>query len=385
MTPVDNCERVAEHRSPFKANLFTLNLEIEERRSSPTDQPVMITIRELAKVSGFSPTTISLVLNNSPAGQHIPEKTKERIRELAHKHRYHPNHFARSLRSSRSHAVAVMVPDISDPYCAQVLLGIDKSLYRSTYLPVLIDIQNSRARFRKYVATLLERRIEGVIAVANSLQLQTEMLDVLAKSGIPVIVIGRESTRKGISSVSVDNERGAGIALEHLYQNGHRKIAFIRGPKKVVDSARRWHGICEFAKAASLPLDANLIVELEDTASSSEAGFEATNRLLHQSKRFSAIMAFDDMTAFGAIRALTQAGVTVPEQCSVVGFDDVAAAAYYNPPLTTVAQSMEELGSIGASLFLDATQAQQNNGKGVGPVQRKLEPVLVVRASTTAA
>jgi LacI family transcriptional regulator len=345
----------------------------------------MLTIREFAKVSGFSPTTISLVLNNSPAGQHIPEKTKERIRELAHKLQYHPNQFARSLRSSRSHAVAVMVPDISDPYCAQVLLGIDKSLYRSTYLPVLIDIQNSRVRFRKYVATLLERRIEGVIAVANSLQLETEMLDILAKSGIPVIVIGRESTHGGISSVSVDNERGAGIAFEHLYKNGHRRIAFIRGPKRVVDSARRWRGICEFAKRASLPFDAKLIVELKDAASSSEAGFEAMNRLLHQRKRFSAVMAFDDMTAFGAIRALTQAGVKVPEQCSVVGFDDVAAAAYYNPPLTTVGQSMEELGNIGASIFLQATQTQQNNGMGVQPVQRKLEPVLVVRASTAAA
>ena len=100
----------------------------------------MITIRELAKASGYSPTTISLVLNNSPAGRQIPEKTRERIREFARKLRYHPNQFARSLRSSRSHSVAVMVPDISDPYCAQILLGIDKSLYRSPYLPVLIDI-----------------------------------------------------------------------------------------------------------------------------------------------------------------------------------------------------------------------------------------------------
>ena len=100
----------------------------------------MITIRELAKATGYSPTAISLVLNSSPAAKQIPERTRERIREFARKLRYHPNHFARSLRSSRSHVVAVMVPDISDPYCAQILLGIDKSLYRSPYLPVLIDI-----------------------------------------------------------------------------------------------------------------------------------------------------------------------------------------------------------------------------------------------------
>jgi LacI family transcriptional regulator len=345
----------------------------------------MITIRELAKATGYSPTTISLVLNSSPAGKHIPERTRERVREFARKLRYHPNQFARSLRSSRSHAVAVMVPDISDPYCAQILLGIDKSLYRSTYLPVLIDIQNSRARFRKHVATLLERRIEGVIAVANSLQLQTEMLDVFAKNGIPVIVIGRESNLRWIHSVSVDNRVGARMAIDHLYKNGHRRIAFIRGPKRVVDSGLRWKGICDFAKETSLQLDSNLIVQLEEAASSSEAGYDAMKKLLPHRHRFTALMAFDDMTAFGAIRALTQAGLKVPEQCSVVGFDDIAAAAHYNPPLTTVSQSMEELGSLGVCRFLHAVGTHPaNNGNKVSVVPRRVKPILVVRGSTAA-
>ena len=345
----------------------------------------MITIREFAKASGFSPTTISLVLNNSPAGQHIPEKTKGQIRKWARKLGYYPNQFARSLRSSRSRAVAVLVPDVSDPYCAQVLLGIDNCLYRSTYLPVLVDIQNSRARFREYVATLFERRIEGVIAVANSLQLQTEMLDTFAKNRIPVVVIGRESNHKGISSVSVDNEMGARLAIAHLFELGHRRIAFIRGPKQVVDSARRWTGISEFAEEHGLKLEPGLITELRDTASSSEAGFKAMMDLVRGGARFTAVMAFDDMTAFGAIRALTQVGVRVPEQCSVVGFDDVAAAAFYNPPLTTVRQSMEQLGNIGATIFLRGTQHQQGEGTTIQPVRRKVEPVLVVRASTAAA
>jgi LacI family transcriptional regulator len=343
----------------------------------------MITIRELARASGYSPTTISLVLNNSPAGRQIPEKTRERIQEFARKLRYHPNQFARSLRSSRSHAVAVMVPDISDPYCAQILLGIDKSLYHSTFLPVLIDIQNSRARFRKHVATLLERRIEGVIAVANSLQLQAEMLDVFAKNGIPVIVIGRESNPGWIHSVSVDNRMGARMAIEHLYKMGHRRIAFIRGPQKVVDSGLRWKGICEFAEESSLQLNSKLIVQLKEPASSSEAGHDAMKKLLPQRDCFTAVMAFDDMTAFGVIRALTQAGVKVPDQCSVVGFDDIAAAAHYNPPLTTISQSMEELGNVGVSSFLRAVQTQPaKNGNEVPVVQRKVKPILVVRGST---
>jgi LacI family transcriptional regulator len=342
----------------------------------------MITIRDFAKASGFSPTTISLVLNDSPAGQHIPENTREQIRKWARKLGYYPNQFARSLRSSRSRSVAVLVPDVSDPYCAQVLLGIDKSLYGSTYLPVLVDIQNSRERFREYVATLFERRMEGLIAVANSLQLETEMLNPFAKNQIPVVVIGRESGHHGINSVSVDNKTGARLAIVHLFELGHRQIAFIRGPKQVVDSAHRWAGISEFAREHSLALDSRLVLELKDTASSSEGGFEAMTKLLRRGIHFTAVMAFDDMTAFGAIRALTQAKLKVPEQCSVVGFDDVAAAAFYNPPLTTVRQSMEDLGSIGAAIFLRAIQSQPGDGMRNRSIQRKVEPVLMVRAST---
>jgi LacI family transcriptional regulator len=342
----------------------------------------MITIRELAKASGFSPTTISLVMNNSPAGQHIPAKTKQSIRNWARKLGYYPNQFARSLRSSRSGSIAVMVPDVSDPYCAQVLLGVDEALYRSSYLPLLVDIQNSRARFRKYIGTLFERRIEGVIAVANSLQLQTEMLDIFANNRIPVVAIGRESSDARINSVSVDNKAGARLAITHLFKLGHRRIAFIRGPKAVIDSAHRWLGIVEFAKEASLSLVSALITQLKDSASSSEGGFEAMMRLLRARTPFSAVMAFDDMTAFGAIQALTQAGLKVPEQCSVVGFDDIAAAAHFNPPLTTIGQSMEELGKIGVSIFLQARE-QHGRGSGVRPIHRMVEPVLAVRASTT--
>jgi LacI family transcriptional regulator len=342
----------------------------------------MITIRQLAKASGFSPTTISLVMNDSPAGQHIPAKTKASIRTWARKLGYYPNQFARSLRSSRSGSIAVIVPDVSDPYCAQVLLGVDKALYRSSYLPLLVDIQNSRARFRRYISTLFERRIEGVIAVANSLQLQTEMLDIFANNRIPVAAIGRESSDARINSVSVDNKAGARLAITHLFELGHRRIAFIRGPKAVIDSAHRWLGIVEFAKKVSLPLDSALITQLKDTASSSEGGFEAMMRLLRAGTPFSAVMAFDDMTAFGAIQALTQAGLRVPEQCSVVGFDDIAAAAHFNPPLTTIGQSMEELGKIGVSIFLQAREAQHGRGPGVRPIHRMVEPVLAVRAST---
>jgi len=342
----------------------------------------MITIREFAKACGFSPTTISLVLNNAPAGRHIPRETKESIRRWARKLNYYPNQFARSLRNQRSGSVAVIVPDVSDPYCAQVVMGVTKSLYKSEHLPVLVDIQNSRARYQQFVRTLFERRIEGVIAVANSLQLQTEMLDIFAKNRIPVVAIGRNSQHDFINSVYVDNKAGARLAVDHLFQLGHRRIAFILGPKAVVDSAHRWQGIQEYAAETSLALEPSLISQLKEKASSPESGYEATMKLLRKRAEFTALMAFDDMTAFGAIQALTQSGIRVPEQCSVVGFDDIAAAAHFNPPLTTVGQSMEQLGAIGASLVLQAGKAQRTREARPRSTHQEVQPKLIVRASS---
>jgi len=343
----------------------------------------MLTIRQFAKASGYSPATISLVLNNSPAGESIPSSTRKKIFSVARKLGYHPNRFARSLRSSRSYAVAVIVPDIEDPYCAQILSGIDDALYGSHYLPVLVDIHNSRVRYRKYVTELFERRIDGVIAVANSLQLQASMLSSFEEHNIPVIVIGQEPTSKGMSSVCVDNKEGGRSSIAHLYELGHRRIAIIKGPAKVVDSVHRWDGMAQFAREAGLPLDKNLVIQLEDTSSSSEAGFTAMNQLLKRKSSFTAVIAFDDMTAFGAIRALTLNGRRVPEDCSVIGFDDLMAAAYSNPPLTTISQSMKELGANGVSILLERTAAKDKKlEEQTKAVRKTLKPLLVVREST---
>src|SRR5208337_3204417 len=152
----------------------------------------MVTIRQLAKEIGLSPTTISMVLNSSPLARSIPEKTKNRVRAAAKKLGYIPNPFALSLFSSRSATVAILLSDITDPYCATVLKGIDASLFRSNYLPVLLDIENSRAKFRRSLQKLVARRIEGIIGVANSTLLQTELLTSLKKRKIPIVLIGRD-------------------------------------------------------------------------------------------------------------------------------------------------------------------------------------------------
>jgi LacI family transcriptional regulator len=344
----------------------------------------MVTIRDVAKESGFSSTTVSIVLNNAPLARYIPAVTKKRIERAAQKLGYRPNQFARSLRSKRSHTVGVMVFDMTDPYCTLVLRGIENTLYQASYLPILTDVHNERSRFERYLEMLLDRRVEGLIVLANWLFLDINLLGDLEKSSIPTTIIGCELKTESISSVIVDNEVGGHVSLEHLHSLGHRKIAFIRGPKALTDSAPRWRGIRNCAKACGLEIDSRLIMDLpesRDPISSFEAGQKLTEELIRQKVTFTAIVAFDDMTAFGAIRALAKAGLRVPEHCSVIGFDDVAPAALCTPPLTTVRQPMEAMGASAVGIVVDGINAVLEK-REVAAIHRKVAPELVVREST---
>ncbi len=344
----------------------------------------MVTIRDVARKSGFSSTTVSIVLNNAPLARYIPPKTKKRIESAAKTLGYRPNQFARSLRSRRSHAVGVMVFDMTDPYCTLVLRGIENTLYQASYLPILTDVHNDRSRFERYLEMLLDRRIEGLLVLANWLFLDINLLADLEKSSIPTALIGCELEGDAVSSVIVDNEIGGYIALEHLHSLGHRKIAIIRGPKTLSDSAPRWRGIRRCARNFGMELDEKLIVDLpesRDPLSSFEAGQALTEQLIKQRGAFTAIMAFDDMTALGAIRALARHGVRVPEQCSVIGFDDVATSAICTPALTTVRQPMEDMGASAAGIVLAGINAVLEK-RQVSALHRKVAPELVLREST---
>src|SRR3989454_12414097 len=174
----------------------------------------MVTIRDVAKESGFSSTTVSIVLNNAPLARYIPDATKKRIERAAKKLGYRPNLFARSLRSRRSHTVGVMVFDMTDPYCTPILRGIESSLYQASFLPILTDVHNERSRFERYLEMLLDRRVEALIVVANWLFVEIDVLGDLEKSNLPTAMIGRELNLGSISSVTVDNEMGAYAAIE---------------------------------------------------------------------------------------------------------------------------------------------------------------------------
>ena len=342
----------------------------------------MVTIRDVAGESGFSVTTVSMVLNDGTAANRISARTRAHVWKVARRLGYRPNLFARSLRSRRSHTLGVVVFDLTDPYCTQILRGIQNHSRSSGLFPLVTDLQDDRSQFQPCLDMLLGRRVEGIITIANPLYLDSKLLSEFSERQVPAVMIGRQLSGVQVSSVVADNAEGTRQALKHLFDLGHSKIAFIRGPKILVDSIQRWRGLESFAKEAGLKLDDKLIVDIKGRNSTFAEGYQLTEELLKRRPGFTALVAFDDLTACAAVRALTSAGLRVPRDCSVVGFDDIPSAAFYNPPLTTVQQQLEMQGSLGAEIIEELIRATVEK-RAIQPKHRKVIPRLIVRESTS--
>ena len=339
----------------------------------------------LRVASGFSPSTVSIVLNEAPLSQNLSRKTKEHIRSTALSMGYRPDASARSLRSRRSQTIGVMIFDISDPFCTLILRGIERAFDPAHFLPIVMDAHNDRKQFERYLEMMLERRVEGLIVVANWLFAEIELLPEFGRDKIPTVVVGRDLS-SSIRSVIVDNEAGGYAALQHIYELGHREIAFVRGPRQLLDSSLRWKGMCRFAHDAGFTIDRALVTQLSassDPVSGFEGGLASTKRLLARDRVFTALLAFDDLTALGAIRALYEAGLSTPEDCSVIGFDDVPFAALASPGLTTMRQPMEQMGEAAAGWILECLP-QDGSAPAKLPPRLVMAPELVRRHSTRA-
>jgi LacI family transcriptional regulator len=247
----------------------------------------MITIREVAGESGFSVTTVSMVLNNGVGVERIPERTRDHIWEVARRLGYRPNLHARSLRSNRSQTLGVMVFDLTDPYCTQILRGIQNHIRPSGLFPIVTDLQDDRSQFQTCLDMLLGRRVEGIISIANPLYLDSKLLSEFSERNIPAVVIGRELSNVPVSSVVVDNAAGTRLAIQHLYDLGHSKMAFIKGPDILVDSIQRWQGLEGFAADVGLELDPELIVQIKGRNSTFREAHELTEELLRRRSKFS--------------------------------------------------------------------------------------------------
>lgn len=345
-----------------------------------------VTLLDVARRSGFSPSTVSIVLSDAPLSRYVAATTKERIRKTAQSLGYRPDVFARSLRSRRSNTIGVLVFDISDPFCVLILRGIEKTLHSTPYLPILMDAHHERQQFKGYLDLLMERRVEGLIVVANWLFDEGGLLTGLRDKKMPTVVVGRDLSEESIGSVIVNNEAGGYQAIRHLYELGHRKIAVIRGPRRLSDSNRRWSGVQQFVTEQRFSLDTRLIRELPpaiDPISGFAGGVQLTEELIRSRMKFTALIAFDDLSALGAVRALAGAGRSVPRDCSIIGFDDVPLAALTTPGITTIRQPMEEMGSVATRRLLDAL-SESSGQRAVAPELQLLPPSLVLRDSTTA-
>ncbi len=340
------------------------------RRSQPTitdSKPVSIKV--LAEYLSLSPTTISLVLNEAPAGRSIPEPTRERVRAAAKKLGYRPSFFARSLRKKQSFTIGTMVPEISDPYSTMVMSGVDDVMQEEGYLDLTVSHRRKPDLIDEYPRILLDRSVEGIIVV-----------DTLLSHALPVatVSIGGHQTVGGIINVVLDHRRAAELVLRHLHKLGHREIAYMRGQEHSSDSRVRWESLMQVSRELRLAYIPELTVQLELDSPSPELGYAMVGRLLGAGLPFTALVCYNDFAAIGAIRALVDAGLRVPEDVSVVGFDDVQNAAFNNPSLTTIRQPLREMGRIAARALL-----QMIRNAAPGPTADiPVLPELLIREST---
>jgi DNA-binding LacI/PurR family transcriptional regulator len=330
-----------------------------------------LTLKALADYLELAPATVSLVMNRSPAAGSIPKVTQERIFQAAKQFDYRPNFIARSLRSQRSYTVGVMVPEISEGYAALVLSGIEDRLLQEGYIYFVASHRHKPDLIEEYPKVFLGRSVEGLILV------DTPCGDNLP---VPVIAVSGHHQVKGVTKIVLNHQRAAALALDHLLGLGHRRIAFIKGQSFSSDTEVRWNAICEAAQARALAVDPQLVVQLEGDSPSPELGYGVTRKLLGTLRPFTALFAFNDISAIGAIRALREAGLRVPEDVSVVGFDDIESAVFQNPALTTVRQPLRRMGELAAENVVRCINNPRNNSL---PKLITVEPELIVRESTS--
>lgn len=342
-----------------------------------------VTLLDIARSSGFSVSTVSIVLSEAPLSQSVAATTRTHIRSIAQQLGYHPDAYARSLRRRSTQTVGILAFDLSDPFCIPVVRGIQEGVNEAGYLPLVTDAEARRQAFDMYLQMILERRAEGLIVIASWVFEETNLLADIRKNNVPILIVGRDLTARGISSILVDNEAGGALAMQHLQELGHRRIAVIRGPQEMCDSEPRWEGIRKVAMQSGMRVDERLVFQLpgvSDPASGFEGGLRFTRQMLASKQPFTAVLAFDDLTALGVVRGLTEAGLRVPQDCSVMGFDDVLPSRLVTPAISTVSQPLRAMGLEAAQRVLQAIKASPSKEQRAR--LHKTKPELVVRQST---
>jgi LacI family transcriptional regulator len=328
-----------------------------------------ISLKKLAEHLELSPATVSLVINHSIVADTIPQETKDRIFAAARKFKYRPNFFARSLRTQRSFTIGVIVPEVSDGYSASVMSGVEDYLLQEGYFYFVASHRHRADLIDEYPRMFLERSVDGLIAVDTPWHFNLS---------VPVVTVSGHNDVKGVTNIVLNHQRAAEVALRHLYHLGHRRIAFMKGQKFSSDTEVRWANIERVARQLGLAINPRLVAQLEGDSPSPQLGYMATKMLLAAGESFTALFAFNDISAMGAIRSLCESGRHVPKDVSVVGFDDIQSAAFQNPSLTTVRQPLREMGRAAAEILLKRINRPGSDLHD----KHTVEPELVIRETT---
>jgi DNA-binding LacI/PurR family transcriptional regulator len=339
------------------------------KKKTQGSKPGAVTIKAVAQHVGLTPGTVSVVLNNSPSARSIPQETQERIHAAAKELNYHPNFFARTLRNKRTFTIGVIAEEIGDSYGSAVISGIEAYLKKMDYFFLTVAHRHDEQLLGRYSQLLLQRGVEGFITVDTTIQ---------EVPSLPTVAVAGHKKVKGVTNIVLDHMQAAKLALNYLVGLGHRRIAFMKGSRFSSDSIERWDSICEVAQQIGLPIDPELTVQIEIDDSTPLLGYPYAKQLLARNKPFTALFAYNDISALGAIRALQEHGLRVPQDVSIVGFDDIPSAAFNIPSLTTVRQPLVRMGQVAAETLLERI-----NGKDDYPSEIAIEPELVVRESTT--
>lgn len=308
-----------------------------------------VTIQDIAREAHVSISTVSRVLNANVA---VAEPKRKAVMQAVDALGYKPNVFAQGLASGQSMSVGVLTQDISSPFYDAILRGILQGLRGTGYSPIIADGHWQSAKEQKALDSLLVRRVDGMIVLGGSSP-PSVFEDIAAKT--PLIVIGRSISTIAEQCITMDNVQGGFSATQHLIDLGHRQIAHITGILSHQDALDRRAGYLQAMEQAGLSINQDFIVEGQF---SEQSGVMATEMLLMRGRSFSSIFAGNDQMAYGARLALFRRGIRVPEDVSIVGYDDQPVSAYVIPPLTTVRHPANELGNNAAKAILDLMKGE---------------------------
>ncbi|MFC5473612.1 LacI family DNA-binding transcriptional regulator [Paraherbaspirillum soli] len=331
----------------------------------------MATMKQVAEKSGVSTTTVSHVINNTRV---VSEDVRQRVLTVIQEMRYVPSAVARSLKNDRTNTIGMMIPNNSNPYFAEVIQGIEDASFKLGYNIILCNSYDDPRKQLEYIRVLMEKRIDGLILVSSGSD--SELTRLLADEQLPKVLVDREVTGIAADFIEADHEQGGYLATKYLLDLGHRDIACVSGPKDLLPSRDRVTGYLRALREAGVNLHMSWLVHSDFT---SQGGYTATQQLLALPNRPSAVFFGNDLMAIGGICAATEAGVRIPADLTVMGYDDIALASFSNPPLTTIAQPKHEIGELTARILVDRIMNEHL------PLRRELlQPTLIVRKSTAA-